>query len=320
MRSGIERAEDGAPGVTRRLVRLFVLLGVVAAVYLVLSLFDHAARADTGLSDQVGAAKPGQAAAAHVRKPASELKSKARVQTARVRAPKRTHSAKTVTRDVKAVGTRHAPKAHPAETIRQVQASVPKVRPAETARRVQASVPKVRAADTVRRVQASVPKVRPAETIRRVQNSMSKVRPAETVRQARRTETVRASVSTGRQLTSRVVRDAAPTTVQTVVGQKPPTCTTTGSELLGSPTSARRGQPASAASAPVAPPAAPAQPRKSPSPDPKTGQVRDSGGVHVPMMGTVSSSWRPEGAAVGRALAVDLVARGRTVRFAGPPS
>ena len=37
-------------------------------------------------------------------------------------------------------------------------------------------------------------------------------------------------------------------------------------------------------------------------------------------MGTVSSSWWPEVAAVGRRLTTDLFACGRTVRYAGPPS
>src|SRR3954447_48379 len=52
MRRGPAQGVDGAPGVTRRVVRLLVLLGVVFAAYLVLSLFDHAARADAGSIDQ----------------------------------------------------------------------------------------------------------------------------------------------------------------------------------------------------------------------------------------------------------------------------
>src|SRR3954467_12626117 len=55
MRSEFAQGEGAAPGVTRRVVRLLVLLGVVVAVYLVLSLFDHAARADAGSIDQVSA-------------------------------------------------------------------------------------------------------------------------------------------------------------------------------------------------------------------------------------------------------------------------
>jgi len=37
-------------------------------------------------------------------------------------------------------------------------------------------------------------------------------------------------------------------------------------------------------------------------------------------MGTVSSSWRPEVAAAACRPAAYLIARGRTVRYAGPPS
>ena len=49
MPDGIVEREDGA---NRRVVRLFVLLGVAVAAYLALTLFDHAARADTGSIDQ----------------------------------------------------------------------------------------------------------------------------------------------------------------------------------------------------------------------------------------------------------------------------
>ena len=72
-----------------------------------------------------------------------------------------------------------------------------------------------------------------------------------------------------------------------------------------------------------------AQPRTAPLPAPPrqpadrstpTGQARDSGGGNAPATGTVSSSWRPEVAAAGHHLATHLLARGRTVRYAGPPS
>ncbi|MEU4244067.1 hypothetical protein [Actinoplanes sp. NPDC026619] len=77
------------------------------------------------------------------------------------------------------------------------------------------------------------------------------------------------------------------------------------------------------------PPAAQAQPLTVPLPGPprqpadrstSTGQARDSGGSNAPAMGTVPSSWRPELTAAGRHLATDFIARGRTVRYAGPPS
>jgi hypothetical protein len=64
----------------------------------------------------------------------------------------------------------------------------------------------------------------------------------------------------------------------------------------------------------------PAPPRQPADRSTPTGQARDSGGGSAPMMGTLSSSWRPEVAATGRHLATDLLARGRTIRQAGPPS
>src|SRR3954451_16634514 len=62
MRCGIGHGGDIAPGMTRRVVRLFVLLGMAVAAYLALCLFDHAARADAGSIDQpanqIGASDP----------------------------------------------------------------------------------------------------------------------------------------------------------------------------------------------------------------------------------------------------------------------
>src|SRR4051812_17499990 len=48
MRRGDAHGEGDAAGETRRVVRLLVLLGAAVAVYLALSLFDHAAHADSG--------------------------------------------------------------------------------------------------------------------------------------------------------------------------------------------------------------------------------------------------------------------------------
>jgi hypothetical protein len=77
------------------------------------------------------------------------------------------------------------------------------------------------------------------------------------------------------------------------------------------------------------PPAAQAHPRTAPLPAPprqpadrstSTDQARDSGSGNAPATGTVSSSWRPDMTAAGRRLATDLIALGRTTRYAGPPS
>ncbi|MCW2140794.1 hypothetical protein BXY51_005358 [Actinoplanes cyaneus] len=50
------------------------------------------------------------------------------------------------------------------------------------------------------------------------------------------------------------------------------------------------------------------------------GQARDSGGGSAPTTGIVASSWCPEVTAGGRTPVRNLIARGRTVRYAGPPS
>src|SRR3954466_9474652 len=93
MRSGFARGGDGAPRVTRRVVRLLVLLGVVVAAYLALSLFDHAARADTRSSDQTGAAVPGAAVndVADARKASPEPKSTVRKSIAPRAHPPKVH-------------------------------------------------------------------------------------------------------------------------------------------------------------------------------------------------------------------------------------
>ncbi|GIM90665.1 hypothetical protein [Paractinoplanes toevensis] len=86
-----------------------------------------------------------------------------------------------------------------------------------------------------------------------------------------------------------------------------------GSGLSGVATS-----PAAQAQKPTAPSPAPArQPGNRSTP---AGQAHDSGGGNTPATGMVSSSWRPDVAAVGGRLPADVVARGRTVRYAGPPS
>jgi len=64
----------------------------------------------------------------------------------------------------------------------------------------------------------------------------------------------------------------------------------------------------------------PVTPRQPADRSTSTGQAGDPGGGNAPVMATVPSSWRPEVAAAGHRLTTDLRARGRTVRYAGPPS
>src|SRR4051812_46273725 len=162
MRSGVAQGEDGAPGVTRRVIRLLVLLGVVVGAYLVLSLFDHAAQADARSIDQsidqIGATYPvasTRAMAAGARKAIPAPKSiipkstvpKARpqmihrpmiklpqVHPPKVQAPKKTH-VPTIQEPKKI----HTPKIR---VLRKIQA--PSIRAGETVRRVQVRTPKLR--------------------------------------------------------------------------------------------------------------------------------------------------------------------------------
>src|SRR5689334_16601482 len=157
MRTGVGQAEDGAPEKTRRVVRLLVLLGVVVAAYLVLSLFDHAARADAGSIDQpmnhIGApdaVDSVKATAAGVRKT--------------IPAPRSTTPKSTTPKST-------TPKAHP-PTIHRSTIKMPQVRPSKVQapknlhapKRIKASkripTPSVRAGETARRVQVRTSKLR----------------------------------------------------------------------------------------------------------------------------------------------------------------
>jgi hypothetical protein len=373
MRSGIAQGEDGAPGVTRRVVRLFVLLGVVVAAYLVLSLFDHAARADAGSIDhsidQIGATDP-----------VASVKAMAAGARKAIPGPKSIIPKST------------APKAHP-QRIHRPTIKIPEVHPPKVQAPKKNHAPKIQAP---RKTQA--PSIRAGETVRRVQARTSKLRQltSDTVRDAARatvtparTAVVRQKLSTPAQLPSLPELAELPDLPQAALAswtrlpdlpqaelpalpqlpswpqlpglpqvQLPAWPQLPGLPQARTPVLTRTTalpsapvphqplmpavsaqvcplpQPPAFAPAPglsgvTKPPAAQAQPRTAPLPAPPrqpadrstpTGQARDSGGGNAPAMGTVSSSWRPEVAAAGRRLATDLIARGRTVRFAGPPS
>ncbi|MDT5043125.1 MAG: hypothetical protein QOE51_4110, partial [Actinoplanes sp.] len=183
MQSGIAQGEDGAPGVNRRVVRLLVLLGVVVAAYLALSLFDHAARADAGSIDHIGATDPVASVkvmAAGARKAIPDPKSII---------PKST-----------------APKAHP-QMIHRPTIKIPEFYPPKVQAPKKIHPPKIQAP---RKIQA--PSIRAGETVRRVQVRTSTLRqPAsDVVRDAARatvnparTAVVRQKLSTPAQLPSR---------------------------------------------------------------------------------------------------------------------
>lgn len=386
MRSGSARGEDGAPGVTRRVVRLLVLLGVVLAVYLVLMIFDHAARADTGSTDHIGSADP----VASVKATTGDLVASAKGAAAGAK--------KSVAKAQPVIPQATAPKAHPLKihqsTIKVPEAGRPKVQVPKKihatrtseAKKVQVSkvrdAPKVHASKILEPSRVPTVSAKIGATVRRVQVRTVKVgEPAsDVVRNAARTVVT--------PIQAAVVRQKLPTSTQVpALSQLPglpqaqlPTwpqlqswpqlpgrpqaefplplpshlsgapqspglsrtpspdlsqkAAVTGVSLPGqplrSPVSAQECRLSQAPeSGPASSTAAHAQLPTTPHPVPPrqpadsstlAGQARDSGSGNASAMATVSSSWRPEVAAAGCRLSTDLFARGRTVRYAGPPS
>jgi hypothetical protein len=407
MRSGVARGESGAPGVTRRVIRLFLLLGVAVAVYLVLSLLDHAARADPGSKTVPLSSAKTTAATAEKSiskpKPATPIAHPARIhrpttKTAKAHSPKTQASKKT-----------QAPKTQ-------------ELRTGDTVRRPQARTSKLRrpTSDAIRdTARTTATPARPAaikDKTAGVRQKAAGVREeAEGVRE--RAEGVRERAEGVRKmalgvrpklspLADATVRPDLPQAVISALPQLPswpmvsswpqpqlaswpmvsswpqpqlpswtqlrglpsaqlaawpqvpswsqmpvplqapaPASTATAALTSGpvpqqpvrSSASAQvcpLPQPSAFASAPglsggTKPPAEQAQPRTAPLPAPArqpadnstpAGQARDSGGGNAPAMGTLASSWRPGVAVTDRGLASDLFARGRTSRYAGPPS
>ena len=365
MRSGFARREDSASGVTRRVVRLFVLLGMAVAAYLVLSLFDHAARADAGSTDQpinqIGATNPVasvKATAAGAGKAIPERKSITPKSTAAKAHPQRIHRPA-----IKTSGVR-PPKVQTPKKIRALKVQAPKIRalkvqtPKIRALKVQA--PKIQAPEKIQ-----APRLRAGETVRRVQVRISKLRqPAsDAVRDGARATVTSALTVVVRQklpishLPALPGLAKLPDLPRAELPALPQPQPSSWSPLPGLPQARTAALPIAPAphqppmpsvsaqvcplpqlpapaqapgpSGVTEPPAAQAGPWTAPLPAPPrqpadrstpTGQARDSGGGNTPAVGTVSSSWLPVAAAAGRHPATDLLARGRTVRYAGPPS
>ena len=317
---------------TRRVVRLFVLLGALIAAYLVLSLFDHAARADTGSIDRIGAADPVasvKAAATDAGKAIRAPKSIIPKSTTLKARPDRSHRP-TIKKPaahrpkVQAPKKVHAPKI---QAPRKIQA--PTIRAGETVRDaakattartavVRQKLPALAQVPTLPELpdlpQAELPALPQLPSWPQLpdlpQAQLSPLLPSSSQLPAWTPTLTRPTASPGAPVPHRPL--TPPTSVQVCPLPQPPALA-----------------PASGLSGVSKPPAAEAQPRTAPLPAPprqpadrstSTGQARDSGGGNAPAMGTVSSSWRPEVAAAGRCPATDLPARGRTVRYAGPPS
>jgi hypothetical protein len=380
MRSGIARGEDGAPGVTRRVVRLLVLLGVAVAAYLVLSLFAHEARADAGSIDQsinhVGATDP-----------VASVKAVAAGASKAIPAP------------TSIVAKSTAPQAHPQRihrpTIKMPEVHPPKVQAAKKIHATKIQAPSTRAGQMVRPVRVRTSKLRQStsDAVRGTTRATVSAAPTAVVRQELSTlvplsslpeppdlpDLPQAALASWTRLPY-LPQAELPALPQLPWPQLPSLPQLPGLPLAQLPSwpqlpglplaqlpswpqlpglplapTPALTRPAPAPSAPARhqpptasaqvcpfpqpqasglpsvtkPPAAQAQPPTAPLPAPPgqpldrstpTGQARDSSGGNAPAMGTVSSSWRPEVAVAGRRLATDVIARGRTLRYAGPPS
>jgi hypothetical protein len=322
--------------VTRRVVRLLVLLGALVAAYLVLSLFDHAARAVGASIDRVDATDP----VASVKATATDARKAIREPKSIV--PKST-----------------APKAHPQKaqrpTIKASRVHPPKIRAGETARRVQVRTSKLSQpmSNVVRgAAQATAtPARRPAlPQLAEMPDLPQAELPAlphlpswpkftswpQFPSWPQLPGLPQAQLTAWPQLPSWTQPPGLPQAWTPILTRTTaaPSALVLHQPLMPSVSVQACPHPpalagASGLSGVSKPPAAQAQPRTVPLPAPPrqpadrstpTGQARDSGGGNTPAMGTVSSSWRPEVAAAGHCLATDLLARGRTVRYAGPPS
>ena len=362
MRSGTAQRVDGAPGVTRRVVRLFVLLGALVAAYLVLSLFDHAARADGTSIDQIGATDPVasvKAAATDASKAVREPKSVVPKSTAPKAHQQRSHQP-TMKRPAAHRPKIQAPRRNQAPKIaapRKIQAPI--VRAGETVRHAAAAVTTARTAvvrqklptlapvtlpDLPDRPQVELPALPHLPSVPQLSSlpqlpswpQLPGLPQAQLPAWPQLPGLPQAQLPAWPQppswsqlpgLPQAHTAILAPTTalLSTPVPHQPLILQASGQVCPQPPALA----PASGLSGVSKPPAAAAPPRTAPLPAPprqpadrstSTGHARDSGGGNAPAMGTVSSSWRPEVTAAGPRPATDLIARGRTVRYAGPPS
>ena len=281
---------------TWRVVRLLLLLGVAVAAYLVLSLFDHAAHADAGSIDQsIKAVADGAGKA--VPEPKSILPEPKSI----LPEPKSILPEKAQTIKVPAVRPR---KVHAA---RKIQALSIRARAAVTpARKAVVRLPSLPELPEPAKLpglpQARTPASIPTTALPGVPAPRQPLMPPVSAQVSPPPQAPAFAPAPG---LSGVTKPPAPGLAGVT---KPPAPGLSG--VTKPPKASARSQ-----TAPLpAPPGLPAD-RSTP-----TGQARDSGGGDAPAMGAVPSSWRPEVTAAGRRLPADLIARGRTVRYAGPPS
>jgi hypothetical protein len=319
MRSGFAGSDSGASGVNRRVARLLVLLGLGVAAYLVLSLFDHAARADDGSIHLAGATEP----VASVKATATTIEkslSKATASTVRPRkgGSPAINGSRPRSPRVRMTEASHGRKTHVSPKIRTVVTS--KVRGA-----VPVTVKPGRTADLSRKIRTSA---------RLPQPRMFGVPRVELPLSPRLSGVPAVQVPLWPRLTGltqvalppeapgfSALRTSADTPPSTSLGgsASPPQLTSgkppSSGEIRETTEEAKPSVPgASARTSPAAPAPQPAD-RSTPA-----GQARDSGGSSTPTIGTVSSSWWPDVAAGDRLPAIHRPGYGRTTRYAGPPS
>lgn len=347
MRGGFALGKNDAPGTIGRVVRLLVLLGLAVAAYFVLSLFGHAARADPGPIDPLGltgslaSAKATGDGAGKVIPPPRKVQALRKVRIPpKARAP-RTAQAQRMIQSARRI---------PAPRIRaggaagrvQVRASRPLRAVPDAARATVISARKavVRQRSVIPAKAPSLP--RDVDLPRLAQASPSRLAELAGLPLASLPEIPEMPGLPGAELPA-LPQPPSPAPLRgSPQARTPIPSPTTGPQRPLPPArSVRTGQfpPAPAPALALAlvsrlsdvtaPPAHQAQPWTAPLPAPppqpadrsaSTGQARDSGGGDAPVVGTVPSPWRPEVAAAGRRVATDLIARGRTVRYAGPPS
>jgi hypothetical protein len=306
----------------QRVVRLLFMVGMVIAAYLVLSLFDRAARADTGVMDHIAKANPAASAKGLV---ADAKKARPPV---KVQAPK--------------VSTSKAPKAP--KVVKAKAAS--KVASAKTAARTVVSRPsKVVAGradhkDLTRvRTAPKAPAPPDLSTLPEIPSEAAlPALPRLELSTLPRWE-LPAPLPALPRLAACPEPPALPMLAQSPVLAQPPlvaaATTVLTSPLPTMPPGVTHPPPAhepgdlSGPATAQLDRVAPGRPGAKPVPGPPehpgnqsttTGHVRDSGGGNAPTTGTVSSSWRPDLVAAGIGAPADLIVRGRTVRYSGPPS
>ncbi|WP_221320652.1 hypothetical protein [Actinoplanes sp. L3-i22] len=275
---------------SRRVVRLFVLLGLAFVAYLGLMLFDHAARADTGSIGQP---------------------------VAHTAVPKLVDSVKTAATGVTKVAPKHksiTPKVHVAKVPAKVrvQVKVPKV--GKTASHVvrdvaRTTVPVVRRSVARKVLPTAVELLSPPVPSDLLQAGPPALPQLPALPSLNFPAQPQLPSSPPAEIATLPALSSGP--AQADVVPLPPA----QPSIEASPSSLTPHVPERAPGT-TPPPGAPQQPDRSTP----TGQTANSGGGTAPATGTVPSSWQPQLAATGRGLASDLLARGRTVRYAGPPS